>query len=92
MTSTNDMSLSHQSASNIDATHEDRASAIVLNGAPVATHCTNLLDLLRAEGVDHERRGIAIAVNDKVIRRSDWGAERIAEGDRIEIITALQGG
>lgn len=37
-------------------------------------------------------RGIAVAKNDCVVRRSAFEQERISEGDRIEIIRAVAGG
>jgi sulfur carrier protein len=37
-------------------------------------------------------RGIAVAKNDKVVRRSSFEQERVREGDRIEIIRAVAGG
>jgi sulfur carrier protein len=37
-------------------------------------------------------RGIAVAKNDKVVRRSRFADERVCEGDRIEIIRAVAGG
>jgi thiamine biosynthesis protein ThiS len=46
--------------------------------------------LLEDLGVDV--RGVAIARNDEVVRRADLGRERIAPGDRIEIIKAVAGG
>ena len=36
--------------------------------------------------------GIAIAVNNQVIPRSQWEAFLLAEGDKITIIRATQGG
>lgn len=36
--------------------------------------------------------GIAAALNDRVIPRSQWTETEIADGDRIEIVTAVQGG
>lgn len=38
------------------------------------------------------QRGIAVAKNDCVVRRSAFEEERINEGDRIEIIRAVAGG
>lgn len=38
------------------------------------------------------RSGIAVARNDRVVRRSDYDSDRVREGDRIEIITAVAGG
>lgn len=36
--------------------------------------------------------GVAVARNDRVVRRSEYDAARIEDGDRIEIITAVAGG
>ena len=37
-------------------------------------------------------RGVAVAVNDEVIPRAQWGGIALRAGDRIEILTAVQGG
>jgi sulfur carrier protein len=37
-------------------------------------------------------KGIAVAVNGEVVRRIDWGAFRLAEGDVVDVLTAAQGG
>jgi sulfur carrier protein len=42
--------------------------------------------------VDVPSQGIAVAKNDRVIRRAAFANEPIAEGDRIEIIKAVAGG
>jgi sulfur carrier protein len=44
------------------------------------------------ERVHAPERGIAVAKNDRVVRRSDFQEERIYDGDRIEIIRAVAGG
>jgi sulfur carrier protein len=36
--------------------------------------------------------GIAVAVNDAVVSRGDWGTAVLDENDRVEILTAVQGG
>jgi sulfur carrier protein len=36
--------------------------------------------------------GCAVAVNDTVVPRSDWPARAVEPGDRIEVLTAVQGG
>lgn len=38
------------------------------------------------------RSGIAVAKNERVVRRAEYASERIAEGDRLEIIKAVAGG
>jgi len=37
-------------------------------------------------------RGIAVAVNDEVVPRATWPDTVLAEADRIEVLTAVQGG
>lgn len=37
-------------------------------------------------------RGVAVALNDEVVRREAWDTTEIRPGDRIEIVTAKQGG
>ncbi len=48
--------------------------------------------LLRHLGRDPAAPGVAVAVADRVVRRADWPATVLADGDRVEVITAAQGG
>ena len=52
--------------------------------------CT-LDGLLRQMSMDQLER-IAIAVNDTVIRRSDWACHQLNENDRVLVIAPIQGG
>lgn len=36
--------------------------------------------------------GVAAAVNGEVLSRAAWSATHLAEGDRVEVLTAVQGG
>ena len=65
-----------------------------VNGKPrTADGARPLEDVLRQEGVDPERaRGVAVAVNDRVVRKSAWSEAIVEERDRVEIVTARQGG
>ncbi|GGT64421.1 MULTISPECIES: sulfur carrier protein ThiS [Streptomyces] len=36
--------------------------------------------------------GVAAAVNETVVPRSQWSETVLGEGDRIEVLTAVQGG
>ncbi|MEU9703293.1 sulfur carrier protein ThiS [Streptomyces sp. NPDC014870] len=36
--------------------------------------------------------GVAAAVNETVVPRSQWSATVLGEGDRVEVLTAVQGG
>jgi sulfur carrier protein len=44
------------------------------------------------ERVTSAPSGVAVAVNDEVVPRASWADTPIADGDRIEIVTAKQGG
>ncbi|MFC6085691.1 sulfur carrier protein ThiS [Sphaerisporangium aureirubrum] len=36
--------------------------------------------------------GVAVALNDEVVRRGDWESTALGENDRVEVLTAVQGG
>lgn len=36
--------------------------------------------------------GVAVALNDQVVPRTDWKTTIVREADRIEVLTAVQGG
>lgn len=36
--------------------------------------------------------GVAAAVNGDLVRRTSWPSTRLAAGDQIEVLTAVQGG
>lgn len=42
--------------------------------------------------VSDRDRGIAVAVNGEVVPRADWPARALRDGDRVEVLTAAQGG
>jgi sulfur carrier protein len=48
----------------------------------------SLLETLDVE----QRKGVAVALNDSVVPRSQWDATHVEDGDRLEIIRATQGG
>lgn len=48
--------------------------------------------LLDALGVEPRRRGIAVAVDAEVVPRTAWDAHELRAGDRVEVLTAIQGG
>jgi sulfur carrier protein len=64
---------------------------LTVNGTPrgVAGDAT-VADLV-TELTPH-RRGVAVAVNGEVVPRTDWPGAALRDGDRIEILTAAQGG
>jgi sulfur carrier protein len=36
--------------------------------------------------------GVAAAVNGEVVRRGAWASTQLADGDQVEVLTAVQGG
>lgn len=51
-----------------------------------------VVGLLDEMGIDAEQSGIAVAVDDAVVPRSEWSRTTLPEGARVEVITATQGG
>jgi sulfur carrier protein len=49
-------------------------------------------DLVQGLGYQAEQRGIAVAVNDSVIQRSQWAIHPLRDGDCVEVVVAAQGG
>ncbi|KQO55245.1 thiamine biosynthesis protein ThiS [Methylobacterium sp. Leaf87] len=68
---------------------------LILNGRPHESAARDLDALFRIEAEEtgiESPQGIAIAVNGAVIRRRDWETTQLEEGDRVEIVRAMQGG
>ena len=59
------------------------AATEVADGATVADLVSTHLD---------SSRGIAVAVNAEVVPRSTWPDAPLHDGDRVELLTAAQGG
>jgi sulfur carrier protein len=49
-------------------------------------------DAVAAAGADSGRRGVAVAVDGEVVPRSGWDGTRLTEGQRVEVVEAIQGG
>jgi sulfur carrier protein len=67
---------------------------IVLNGAPreVAAHTTVSALVHDIAGERADGRGMAVAVDAEVVPRSAWDEVELAEGQRVEVVGAIQGG
>jgi sulfur carrier protein len=66
---------------------------IVLNGTPreVANGIT-VATLLREIDPPGNGRGVAVAVDAEVVPRAEWDALELSEGQRVEVLNAIQGG
>lgn len=66
---------------------------VMVNGRPEQIEPGGTVeDLLRVVSIEPDRRGIAVAVNDEVVKRADWNQRRLADQDRVDVIQATQGG
>lgn len=63
---------------------------IVVNNEVTNTECSNFSELAVQLGLPE--RGVALAVNNKVLPRAAWTETLIAEGDKVTIIKAAFGG
>ena len=46
----------------------------------------------RGQAADGGKLGVAVARNSEVVPRSQWAATALADGDELELVTAVQGG
>lgn len=44
------------------------------------------------QATDGQKLGVAVARNSEVVPRSQWFVTALAEGDDVELVTAVQGG
>lgn len=63
---------------------------IYINGEATSSHFPSLAEAVAS--ITSAPSGIAAALNDRVIPRTQWEQTTLSEGDRIEIVTAVQGG
>jgi sulfur carrier protein len=64
---------------------------LIVNGRPQQTaEETSLAELVTK--VSDRETGIAVALNSEVVPRSNWTATRLCDGDRVDVVTAVQGG
>ena len=66
---------------------------LIVNGQEQSVDdASTLLDLLIEMNIGTEQKGIAVALNAEVIARAMWANTRLCNGDRVDIIHAVQGG
>jgi sulfur carrier protein len=64
---------------------------IVINGT--AHEVADDMSLERAVAlISSAATGVAAAVNGDIVRRVSWPSTRLAAGDEVEVLTAVQGG
>jgi len=64
---------------------------VTVNGEPRHVPAGTTVGQLVAT-VTEAAGGVAAAVNGEVVPRSSWAARPLGGGDRVEVVTAVQGG
>ena len=67
-------------------------TTIRINGEPEALVARTVAELIAAKSDMPAGRGLAVAVNGRLVRRADWAATPLQPGDAVEIVRAMQGG
>ena len=65
--------------------------SVFVNGERQLIAAGTALDTLVA-AITPAPSGIAAALNETVVPRAQWSSTALAEGDRVEVLTAVQGG
>jgi sulfur carrier protein len=65
---------------------------IYVNGEPHDRDGATIGELLADLGVEARARGVAVAIDGEVVPRAEWDDRRINEGERVEALSAMQGG
>ena len=64
---------------------------VSVNGEPREVAAATTLDALVA-ALTRAPSGVAAAVNETVVPRGQWPGTALGDGDRVEVLTAVQGG
>ncbi len=71
---------------------EKQQVAITVNGTRQAIPESMTVEQLLAQRGLLEASAIAVAVNNKVVRRQNWATCELVAGDSVVLLTAVQGG
>jgi sulfur carrier protein len=63
---------------------------IKINGAEYDYVDMTVEELVAEHGI--EPRGVAVAIDGEIVRRSQWVSTRVVDGSTVEIVTAAAGG
>jgi sulfur carrier protein len=68
-------------------------TSVVLNGEPRELPLDATVETaVREAGIDREGRGVAVAVDGEVVPRGQWSDTALREGQKVEVLHAVQGG
>ncbi|MFD0777074.1 sulfur carrier protein ThiS [Streptomonospora algeriensis] len=64
---------------------------VIINGERrIVAPRTTVEEVVRS--LAQEPGGVAVALNDEVVPKAGWGTTEVGEHDRIDVLTAVQGG
>jgi thiamine biosynthesis protein ThiS len=64
---------------------------VIVNGQQTQiAEGASVSELIQALGLKEER--LAVEVNRRIVRRSDWASTELAEGDKVEVVHFVGGG
>ena len=64
---------------------------VLVNGEPTLLDDGTTVHVLATAVLDRPR-GVAVAINGEVVPRSAWATTELRDDDRVEVVTARQGG
>lgn len=64
---------------------------VIVNGERRQVAADTALDAV-VRSLTASPSGVAAALNETVVPRAQWPATALSEGDRVEVLTAVQGG
>lgn len=66
---------------------------VTVNGEPREVPAgARVRDAVAAAGAETEGRGLAVAVDGEVVPRAEWDGFELRDGQRVEVLRAVQGG
>ncbi len=64
---------------------------VLVNGEPrELSDAVTVAEIVRT--FTDEERGVAVALDGEVVPRADWATTPVADGHRVEVLRAVQGG
>lgn len=63
---------------------------IILNGDRISVDRDELRSVL--EGLGYECKKVVVAVNEAFVARDNWDECRLETGDRLDVLSAIEGG
>ncbi len=66
---------------------------VIVNGEPKELERElTVMELLERINVKYREVGLAVAVNEEVVPKSEYSTRKLREGDRVEIVQLVGGG